>query len=365
VGRRGLGATDPPYEEKKKGNPVIRSMILMTSMVLMFATPCPAKDWIDYEGHAGPGNGKHIVLLSGDEEYRSEEGLPMLAKILSQRHGFKCSVLFSVDGEGVIDPGVQTSLTGAEALDSADAIVMLLRFRNWHDETMKRFVDAFERGVPIIALRTSTHAFQYKGDRETEYRSYNDFGKQVLGERWVSHWGHHKKEATRGVIEPSSVSDPILRGIESLFADSDVYEAYPPADAKILVRGAVLNGMQPGDDLASYTKKRKSDSAEQDVNTPMMPVAWSRLYKNQAGTENKIFCTTLGAATDLQNEGVRRMVVNSIYWGLNMDVPEQADVNYVDPFQPTMYGFNTFRRGIKPADHALGKRLRAGVDEEN
>ena len=33
----------------------------------------------------GPGKGKHIVLLAGDEEYRSEEGLPMLGKILSQR----------------------------------------------------------------------------------------------------------------------------------------------------------------------------------------------------------------------------------------------------------------------------------------
>src|SRR5688500_17068477 len=29
----------------------------------------------------GPGKGKHVVLLAGDEEYRSEEALPMLAKI--------------------------------------------------------------------------------------------------------------------------------------------------------------------------------------------------------------------------------------------------------------------------------------------
>jgi type 1 glutamine amidotransferase len=338
-------------------------MTLMTPLVLMLGTPCLAKDWIVYEGKSGPGEGKHVVLVSGDEEYRSEEGLPMLAKILSQRHGFKCTVLFSVNEEGDIDPDNQRSLAGAETLDSADAIVMLLRFRNWPDATMKHFADAFERGVPIIGLRTSTHAFNYPGDRETSYRSYNGFGKQVLGERWVSHWGHHKKEATRGVIEPTAVKDPILRGIEDIFADSDVYEAYPPEDAKILVRGAVLNGMQPGDGLASYTKKRRSDSAEQDVNQPMMPVAWTRLHKQESGTENKIFCSTLGAATDLQNEGVRRMVVNAIYWGLGMDIPEKADVSYVDPFEPTMYGFNTFRRGLKPADHALGKVLPAGTDE--
>jgi len=138
-------------------------MILMTSMVLMFATPCPAKDWIDYEGHAGPGNGKHIVLLSGDEEYRSEEGLPMLAKILSQRHGFKCSVLFSVDGGGIIDPGAQASLTGAEALDSADAIVMLLRLkeklrRRWErrspsNQILVLLVDkAWERQINSVSI---------------------------------------------------------------------------------------------------------------------------------------------------------------------------------------------------------------------
>jgi hypothetical protein len=339
-------------------------MTLMTPLVLMLGTPCLAKDWIAYEGKSGPGEGKHVVLVSGDEEYRSEEGLPMLAKILSQRHGFKCTVLFSVNEEGDIDPDNQRSLAGAEALDSADAIVMLLRFRNWPDATMKHFADAFERGVPIIGLRTSTHAFNYPGDRETKYRDFNKFGKQVMGEQWVSHWGHHKKEATRGVIEPSSASDPILRGVGEIFADSDVYEAYPPADAKILVRGAVLKGMDRGDDLASYTKKRKSDSAEQDVNTPMMPVVWSRLHKHPSGTENKILCTTLGAATDLQSEGIRRMVVNAVYWGLELDVPAKADVKYVDPFEPSMYGFRTYRRGIQPADHALGLLLPAGQPAE-
>ena len=47
--------------------------------------------WIVYQGNEGPGKGKHIVFVSGDEEYRSEEGLPMLAKILAERHGFKCT----------------------------------------------------------------------------------------------------------------------------------------------------------------------------------------------------------------------------------------------------------------------------------
>src|SRR2546422_1394252 len=101
---------------------------------LLVAAGCAtAKDWVVYQGQSGPGQGKNIVFLTGDEEYRSEEGLPMLAKILSQRHGFKCTILFPQKTDGTIDPDDQTSLPGAEALDSADAIVMLLRYRKWPD----------------------------------------------------------------------------------------------------------------------------------------------------------------------------------------------------------------------------------------
>ncbi len=50
-----------------------------------------------YEGASGPGYGKHIVLVSGDEEYRSEEALPQLGKILARHHGFKCTVLFAIE----------------------------------------------------------------------------------------------------------------------------------------------------------------------------------------------------------------------------------------------------------------------------
>ncbi|MFN9944299.1 MAG: hypothetical protein ACK56I_33000, partial [bacterium] len=53
-----------------------------------FSPLLPAADHVVYEP-AGKAAGKHVVLLSGDEEYRSEEAMPMLGKILSQRHGFK------------------------------------------------------------------------------------------------------------------------------------------------------------------------------------------------------------------------------------------------------------------------------------
>ncbi len=326
---------------------------------------CPAADdFISFEPQ-GEAKGKHIVLISGDEEYRSEEGLPMLAKILSKHHGFKTTVLFSVDKEGFIDSNNQASLTNPTALDSADAIVMLIRFRHWPDEAMKHFHAAVQRGVPIIGLRTATHAFNMAKDSTYGAWAWNNkeggFGRIFLGETWVSHWGKHRAEATKGVIEATAKDHPVLRGVSDLFGTTDVYEAAPPADAVILARGQVLAGMEPTSPPASYRKKNRA-GVEQDVNDPMMPIAWAREVKNEAGKTNKVVCTTMGAATDLLSEGLRRLVVNGVYWGLGLEVPASADVSYVGSYQPLMYGtkdgtdmndphrFRAFKRGVKPAD---------------
>jgi hypothetical protein len=316
---------------------------------------------VSYPAGPGAGQGRHVVFLAGDEEYRSEEGLPMLAKILSQRHGFKCTVLFSVDPDGTINPKNGKSLANPSALDTADAIVMLLRFRSWPDEDMARFEKLLKAGKPIIALRTSTHAFNGfpKGSPWETWNYNNDggFGKRVLGETWLTHWGRHKAEATRGVIEASQRSNPLLRGITSIFGDTDVYEAYPPADATILVRGVVLNGMTADSPPADYRKARSTDKEEQGINDPAMPVVWTRLYKNGSGTTNRILTTTMGAATDLENEGLRRLVVNAVYWGLGLDVPARADVRYVDEYKPSFYGFDGFRKGLHASDFELGKKV--------
>ena len=99
-----------------------------------------------FEPHANV-TGKHIVLISGDEEYRSEESLPQLAKILSTYHGFRCTVLFAIDRkDGTVNPGQPDNIPGLEALDSADLMVILTRFRDLPDDQMKHIVDYVESG---------------------------------------------------------------------------------------------------------------------------------------------------------------------------------------------------------------------------
>ena len=334
-----------------------RRLFLCTAAVLAFAPVASrAADPLTLElpGGEGPGKGKHVVLLAGDEEYRSEEAMPMLAGVLSKRHGFKCTVLFSVNKDGIIDPNNGASLTGSAALDSADAIIMSLRFRHWDDEAMGRFDAAFKRGIPIVALRTSTHAFNFEGGSKWKSYSFNNdggFGKKVLGETWVSHWGNHGPEGTRGIIEAANKDNAVLRGVTGVIGDTDVYEASPPADAVILLRGEVMSTQAPDCPPAVRNKKTR-EGKEQDVNKPMMPVAWTREHKQENGKVTKVLTTTMGAASDLKNEGLRRLLVNGLFWGLNMEVPASADVKPVGEFTPTRFGFNGYKKGVKPADTA-------------
>jgi hypothetical protein len=341
-----------------------RRLLLSLFATIPLSVAFAHEDYLSYEPK-GEAKGKHVVLLAGDEEYRSEEAMPMLAKILSERHGFKTTVLFSVDKDGFIDANNQASLTHPEALDSADAVIMLIRFRHWPDEVMKHFHDVVQRGVPIIGLRTATHAFNMDKDSTYGAWAWNNeeggFGRLVLRETWVSHWGKHRAEATKGVLETSAKDHPVLRGVTELFGTTDVYEAAPPADSMILARGQVLSGMEPASAPADYRKATQA-GVEQAVNEPMMPIAWTREVKNASGKTNKILCTTMGAASDLTNESLRRLVINGLHWGLGLEVPAAANVNYVGGYKPLMYGtkdsadltdphgFRAFRRGVKPTD---------------
>lgn len=276
----------------------------------------------------------------------------MLAKLLSTRHGFKCTVLFSLNEKGEIDPNEQKNQPGLEKLKEADLCIMLLRFRCWPDGQMRHFVDYYQSGKPIIALRTSTHAFNYPADSKSPYRRFGwqskdwagGFGKQVLGENWISHWGNHGTQATRGIPYGKH---PILNGVGEMFGDSDVYEVFPPSDATILAYGQVLSGMSKADGPASGRKKT-SKGQEQDLNDPMMPVAWIREYRNETGKTNRIATTTLGAATDLQDENLRRFLVNAAFWSLGLAVPERANVDVVGEYKPTAFGFDGFKKGVMP-----------------
>ncbi|MEX0679343.1 MAG: ThuA domain-containing protein [Pirellulales bacterium] len=326
--------------------------------VLVFILPhiaLAAGAGVVFEGGKGPGRGKHVVLVSGDEEYRSEEGLPQLAKILAERHGFKCTVLFAIDkGDGTINPNQSDNIPGLEALSSADLLILFTRFRNLPDDEMRHVVDYVESGRPIIGMRTATHAFANGPNSSFARYGWQNkqwdggFGRQVLGETWINHHGHHGQQSTRGVIAPGRKVHPILRGIGDgdIWGPTDVYAVRLPlgGDSQPLVLGQVLSGMQPDDSPVAGKQ-----------NDPMMPIAWTKTYTTPSGKTARTFTTTMGASQDLSSEGLRRLLVNASYWALAMEdkIPEKSNVDVIGQYHPTPFGHNAYTKGLKPSDHRL------------
>jgi len=308
---------------------------------------CLSKGLRGFEGKSGPGSGKHIVLLSGDEEYRSEEGLPQLAKILAERQWLQMHVLFSIDPtDHTINPNIHTNLPGADALDSADAIVMLLRFREWPDDQMKHFVDAYLAGKPLIALRTSTHAFSY--GKDSKVLSQIQLERQSLARR-IRKTGPrrdlgrpsraHKKEATRGIIEPAAANDPILRGVQNLFGDTDVYTANPSPDVKILVRGQVLAGMTPD-----------SQPVEGPKNNPMQPIVWTPCTKTKPATVIAFSAPPWAQPRPAQRRFSAVCWSTPSYSPSASTFPPKRTSRSSASDRPSKYSAEGYVKGVKPAD---------------
>ena len=338
----------------------LRVTLTLLLAILAAAATLPAAG-VTYQGKNGPGRGKHIVLVAGDDaEYHSEEALPALAKILAVRHGFTCTVLFSINPhDGTIDPREKRNIPGLEVLKTADLLVLFIRWRDLPDEQMKYLVDYVESGRPVLAVRTGTHPFEFKTSQTYAKWSWNStlpgweggFGRKVLGETWVAHHGDHGKQSTRGVFAPGVEQNPILRGIKNgeIWGPTDTYEVRLPLPVTChpLVLGQVLSWVGPD-----------SNPVPGKVNDPMMPIAWTNLFTTETGKTARVFTSTIGSADDIENEAVRRLLVNATYWATGMEaaIPPIADVAFVGLFRPQSFLSEVYTAGVKPSDLKLTAR---------
>ncbi len=317
---------------------------LILSFVFIGTT---AHSQVVYEGDRGPGLGKHIVFLSGDPEYRSEETLPALARILAKHHGFKCTVLFNVDPKsGEISPG-NSNTPGMDALDTADLAVVFLRFQNFPPDQMQHFDDYLRRGGPVVGLRTATHAFKIRasqpfGKYSSDYQGEDyefGFGHQVLGQTWVGHYGRNHQQSTRITIVEGKEAHPILRGVKDIWVQAGGYVG-KPIDGEILTMAQPLNGMTP-------------ESPADETKSPM-PSEWTRTYRSESGKIGRVFTSLYGASEDLLDDGYRRMLANGCYWamGLEEEIKPDASIAFVGPYEPNTFGNKGHVSGVKPEAYA-------------
>jgi type 1 glutamine amidotransferase len=294
-----------------------------------------------------PLTAQHVVFVTGDEEYRSEESMPMLARILQRDYGFRVTVLYPLDEEGFIDPNNLTSIPGLEALDSADLMVLFTRFRALPEEQLRHILDYAESGRPMVGFRTATHAFRYPEDHPRAAEMNEEWTRRVFGQHWIVHHGHFEdggKPLT--AVRPLSwrTAHPILRGVGEFQAYSWLYhvdgggdELY--GDSRPLLVGEALR--------SNYQEQGKLDRY------PLTnPVAWTKTYTGASGTPARVFFTTLGHPYDFRTEAMRKLALNGILWALGMEDRIPADgarADVVGEYAPTNSGFGeVYRHGVKP-----------------
>jgi hypothetical protein len=307
--------------------------------------------WLNYEAGGdedAPGRGTYVVFVTGEQEYRAEEALPMLARLLAARHGCHCTVLFA-QRDGLVDPTAPTDprdpklvhdIPGLEHLASADLAVVYTRFLNLPPEQLAHLYDYLDSGKPVIGIRTANHGFvgnwDYRvGDRRVQ------FGEDVLGGEFRGHHGGWQREATRGVVVAENRDHPVLRGVEDVFGPSDVYRTFPegkglPPDCTALLLGQPLRGLAP--------------DAEPNADKEPLPIAWVKTWRGNSGAAARVFHVTMGSARDFESAGLRRLFVNAALWCLGREdrITPELSVDPSGDYAPSASGFDYERLGVRP-----------------
>jgi hypothetical protein len=196
-------------------------------------------------------------------------------------------------------------------------------------------------------VRTATHPFNYQKNKDSIYAKYSykdthfegGYGRQVMGETWINHYGKHMAESTHGIIAPKMGVHPVMKGVKDIWGPSDVYEITTlSGDSQPLVLGEVLSGMTP-------------DSAPNLQKDKQMPIAWVKTYTGDSGWSERVFMTTMGGALDFKNDGFRRMMVNACFWatGLEKKITPKMNVEFVGAYNPNPIGVDKQKTGLKPA----------------
>ena len=291
------------------------------------------------------------MLIAADQEYRSEQSMPMMAKILSTHHGFDCTVLFAVNEKGEVDPTMPVypekgkefkahHIPGLEHLAKADLVIFFPRLLTLPAPELERIVKYVDSGKPIISLRTGNHGFRSPLPYKINGQQVR-WGEDVLGGSFMGHHGRWQADSTRGTIVPEQKDHPILTGVSDIWGNSDVYRTYKegtslPAGCTALVWGQPLMGRQPND--------------PPNPKLEPLPVAWFKHWQTSEGKQARVFQSTMGSGTDLENPGLRRLIINAVYWGLGMEsaITPTRSVDIVGTYQPLKSGFNYQAIGVVP-----------------
>ncbi len=199
------------------------------------------------------------IHLIGFGEYEAAKSLAEFKKHLEQHYRVDCTASLGVNGK---------KLDNLDPLRTTELLVLFARRMNLPEEQMVILRNHWEKGKPIVALRTATVAFQ---------QTDNEALGKVLGGDYQGPGSY--TTPFKAIADDSQKDHPILRGV------GPINSRGPYRFGKLSDKAVVLQ-------IVESDKKIKA------------PATWIHEYQG-----SRMFYSTMGVPEDFQNEHFRRLLV--------------------------------------------------------
>jgi type 1 glutamine amidotransferase len=208
-----------------------------------------------------------VVMFSGSSEYKSNDTLGALKKLLEEKHNCQC-VLNVVEEKG-------TQLTGIEGLETADVAIFFTRRVSLAPDQLEKVKKFITAGKGVVGIRTASHGFQ----------TWLEFDHEILGGSYNNHYG--KDVPAEVALDEKGKVHPVLSGIKAFGTEGKLYKNPNIADdATVLLRAKTPEYIEP--------------------------VAWARDAK--AGIRGRVFYTSLGVPKDFDDPQFQQLLANAVRW---------------------------------------------------
>ena len=223
---------------------------------------------------------KKCLIIAAESLYKTDETLPIFAKtVLWERLGIESKVLSAVAGQHAIE-------RLEEEISSADLLLLSVRRRSLPQSQLAAIKKHLSDGKPLIAIRTSSHAFDTKGKHPDGHAEWEAFDKEVLGCNYIGHYANDLECS----LTPTS-DHPILTNVNLKVSMGSLYRSKPLAESANQILTGKVEGHAPE------------------------PVAWT----NQFGNSN-VFYTSLGHPSDFKKPNFNLLLENAVRWTMKMKI---------------------------------------------
>src|SRR5688572_2718346 len=156
-----------------------------------------------------PGTNRHIVIVTGENEYQTAQTLPLFSATHLVPRGLRVSYVHASTNEGA------NIFANYNLIASADLVLVSVRRRAPENGMLSLLRAHVSAGKPVVGIRTASHAFDTPRPDEA-HGNWTNFDAQVLGARYEGHYGNKPPTHPATVVRvvPEYLGHPVMTGVE-------------------------------------------------------------------------------------------------------------------------------------------------------